>query len=149
MQRASFIQFCCWLHAEFSQPVSCRWVCGLFWIFTFTHSNVVVHLPAPISAITAFVYAFRWRPLNQNVNVFVILLDLKIASGSVKLFCLLLMDRWVVHRARQLLLLSKNLSFLQSACSPGRSVAPAIITYHFNFFWRRSVSQLSLCPWFP
>lgn len=72
-------QFRCWLHVAFSRPVSYRWVCGLFWIFTFTHSNGVVHLPAPISAITSLVHAFSWRPLSQNVNVFVILLDLKIA----------------------------------------------------------------------
>lgn len=69
----------------FTQPASYRWVWGLFGIFTFAHGRVVesfVHLSALISAITTLVYAFSWKPLNQNVNAFVILLDLKIALGE-------------------------------------------------------------------
>lgn len=55
------------------------WAVG---IFNFTHSNVAesfVHLAAPVSAIKSLADTFSWKPLNQNVNAFVILLDLKIA----------------------------------------------------------------------
>lgn len=55
------------------------------------------------------------------------------------------MDRWVVHSAHQLFLLSRNPSFLWPACSPGGSVAPAITIYHFNlFFLLKEVSILAI-----